>query len=244
MLFNFDYSTGGSIAEGDFSFAGKHEFLSDGSGNFELILYESGVLTWYTDPGDVDICLVAGGMPGEEESVLGGKGGEVVNVTNQHLTAGTYNATVGGSGEDSSLAAPGGASWTANSGEGAETGRPGRDGSLAWGDANTLLRPGVIYGSGGGYGSVLDYRGIVVDADLGGSVGTADDGKPNGHGGSEAHPVGYSGMDGTGQGGGGGRREWTVETHSSYTRSYYVNHGGGKGGSGAILIRNHKEVSA
>lgn len=244
MLFNFDYMTGGSIAEGDFSFAGKYEFLSDGSGNFELILFESGVLTWYTDPGDVDICLVAGGMPGSNNpgdygDSSGGDGGEVVNITNQQLTAGAYTATVGQSGQNTVLETPSG-TWTAHSGQGSPHGNPGSDGALAWGDPSTLLRPGVLYGPGGGDGSVLDYRYVVYDAYPGGSVGAADDGAPNGHGGTPDHPAGYDGLAGTGQGGGGGRREWTVYKGSYY----YAQSPGGKGGSGAILIRNHKEVSS
>lgn len=241
MLFNFDYMTGGSIAEGDFSFAGRHEFLSDGSGNFELILFESGVLTWLIDPGEVDICLVAGGMagsenPGDYGDSRGGNGGEVVNITNQQLTAGSYSATVGQSGEDTVLETPDG-TWTAHSGEGSA---PTADGVPAWGDEKTLLRPGVLYGAGGGAGSVLDYQWISYDATPGGSVGAADDGAPNGHGGTPDHPAGYDGLAGTGQGGGGGRREWTVYKGSYY----YAQYAGGKGGSGAILIRNHKEVSS
>lgn len=244
MLFHIRPSTRpGVVTEGSFDFKGSYDFKTEG-GDWELILYESGTLTWLIDPGDVDICLVAGGMagsqnPGEYGDDTGGNGGEVVNITNQRLSAGAYTATVGGSGEDSSLTGPDGA-WTARSGEGSSYGRPGSDGVPAWGDRNTLLRPGVLYGPGGGNGSVLDYQYVSTDASPGGSVGTADDGAPNGHGGTPDHKAGYDGLDGTGQGGGGGRREWTVYKGSYY----YAQSAGGKGGSGAILIRNHKEVSA
>lgn len=242
MLFHIRPSTRpGVVTEGSFDFKGAYEFKAEG-GDWELILYDSGTLTWLIDPGDVDICLVAGGRhgsnnPGQYGDAHGGKGGEVVNITGQNLTAGAYTAIVGQPDSDSSLASPGGTSWTARTGEGSAE---GADGVLAWGDVNTLLRAGVLYGAGGGFGSILDYQWVSYDATPGGSVGTADDGNPNGHGGTPSHPVGYDGLNRTGQGGGGGRDQWTV-----YKGSYYYNQfDGGKGGSGAILIRNHKEVSA
>lgn len=245
MLFHIRPSTKpGVVTEGSFDFKGAYEFSAEG-GDWELILFDSGTLTWLIDPGDVDICLVAGGAHGgnpqeEWSGEVGGKGGEVVNITNQRLSPGTYTATVGQSDEDTSLAAPNNVTWTARTGEGSDSGRPGQAGALAWGDLNTLLRAGVLYGAGGGYGSVYDYLGVEYSEGAGGNVGTADDGRPNGYGGSPGHRNGYDGLDGTGQGAGGGRREWT-EYKGRY---YYEKYDGGKGGSGAILIRNHKEVSA
>ncbi len=249
MLFHIRPSTKpGVVTEGSFDFKGAYEFSAEG-GDWELILFDSGTLTWLIDLGDVDICLVAGGKtgstnPGEYGDDIGGKGGEVVNITNQRLSSGAFTATVGQSDEDTSLVTPDNVTWTARTGEGSSAGKPGQDGVLAWGDSQTLLRPGVLYGAGAGNGSVYDYLGVSYPEGASGSVGTADDGRPNGYGGSPGHPIGYDGLDGTGQGGGGGRRAWTTEYHSGTSRSYYVQYDGGKGGSGAILIRNHKEVSA
>jgi hypothetical protein len=236
MIFNIKPPAFGAHS---YDFTGDAEF-GQADGEFELILLESGTLTLSVGIPRADICLIGGGAPGSTGAHLaGGKGGGVLcgdTETDIALPAGVYTVTVGESGEDTVLTAPDGRSWTAESGAGSDPGRPGVAGVLAWSDPDTLLRAGWLYGPGGGHGSVLDWQYISTDAGEGGDVGEADDGEPNGHGGTAAHPNGYPGLAGTGQGGGGGRRGWNG--------SSYVDGSGGAGGSGAILIRKHKEVTS
>lgn len=232
MIFNIKRSVFGAHS---YSFNGTKEFASQGL-DFELALDSSGTLVLDVGIPLADICLVGGGKSGDNGSAnpKGGKGGEVVTVTSVTLPAGSYDVTVGGSNQDTVLLAPDGRSWTARSGYGGNSGRPGDDGVAAWGDVNTLLRAGWLYGSGGGNGSVTDNTWATTPAGLGGSVGTASDDTTNGKGGIDGHANGYSGFPKTGQGGGGGRRGWTGSQYSDGT--------GGAGGSGAILIRKHKEA--
>lgn len=194
----------------------------------------SGTLTLTVGIIHADLCLVAAGKPGNDDD--GGDGGQLVNITDVTLPAGVYTVTVGVSGSDTVLTAPDGRSWTAQSGAGAAHGRPGGDGDLAWDDPDTLLRPGWIYGSGGGRGEIRDNNYTHYDFYPGGSIGTADTATTWGQGGTFSHMDGYPGFPGTGQAGGGRARYWNG--------SRYVSGTPGVGGSGSVLIRNHKEVTA
>lgn len=233
MIFNVKKAAFGAHS---YAFTGQDDFASQGL-DFELALDSSGTLTLLVGIPLADLCLVAGGKPGDSGASwpYGGVGGEVVTATSVTLPAGTYTVTVGASDQDTVLAAPDGRTWTARSGYGSSPGRPGDDGVLAWNDPDTVLRAGWIYGSGGGNGSVLDNNWVGTSAGLGGSVGTASDDTTNGKGGIDGHANGYPGLAKTGQGGGGGRRAWTGSTYSAGT--------GGSGGSGVVLIRKHKEAN-
>lgn len=236
MIFNLKRPGFGA---GSFTFDGTEQpaWASEGAA-WMMAVPVSGTLTLAVGIPHADLCLVAAGKPGKDGSLgqEGGAGGELVSIADVALPAGAFTVTVGESGQDTTLLAPDGRSWTARSGYGSAAGRPGADGVLAWDDADTLLNAGWLYGAGGGYGSVTDYQYQDTAASPGGSVGEASSDTTNGHGGPPAHPVGYPGLKNTGQGGGGGRRGWTG--------SGYSDAAGGAGGSGILLIRSHKEVTA
>ena len=234
MIFNLNRAQFGASS---YSWDGADpvEWAHAGS-DWMMALPISGNLTLLVGIPRADICVVAGGSPGADggSGLAGGAGGQALSFTDVSLPAGIYVATVGESGQDTTLLAPDGRSWEAESGEGSAGGRPGSDGVLAWGDPDTLLRAGWLYGPGGGSGSILDYQYVETPAALAGSVGAASDDTSYGKGGE--HGVGHAGLDGTGQGGGGGSRVWNGTRYVDYT--------GGAGGVGCILIRKHVEVAS
>lgn len=218
------------------------DLLCPAPGVFEMLITASCTLTLLRPVGRADLCLVAGGKPGgsaQQNGGLGGAGGEVKDdLRDLQLPAGDYAVTVGGSGEDTVIVAPDGRTWTAVSGSGSDGGvgghRAGYAGKLAWDDADTLHNAGYLYGPGGGMGSYLNNASIMGSEGAGGDVGTAAD-SPNNHGrgGVAGHANGYPGLDGLGQGGGGARYTYNGGSGSA-----------GSGGTGAVLLRSHKEVSA
>lgn len=238
MLFNLNK---GAFTARSFQYSGESDFDRVGT-DFMIVLEDSNAngstLRLFKTIANADICLVAGGFTGgknsgEVDGDHGGDGGEVVNITGVSMPAGDYTVIVGETDADTQLIAPDGRVWTAESGAGAAGGRSGKgaDGSLAWGDANTLLRAGWLYGAGGGR-CYTWYNYQSTSAYPGGSIGTADAGTNWGHGGTEDHWNGYPGFPGTGQGG--GARARIVGTGSGVQ---------GPGGRGAVLIRKHKEVT-
>lgn len=245
MLFNLNR---GVFTNRSYEYPGQSDFRRSGSDYmFALLTSESSGSTFrlLKSIANADLCLVAGGQPGYEgdwqtqTGGAGGNGGEIVNVTCVYLPAGDYIVTVGESGENTVLVAPDGRTWTARSGYGSSggtgNGRPGDPGAFAWGDANTTLYAGWKLGAGGGHGYVYSNQYQKIDAAPGGSVGAASEATTNGHGGTNAHQIGYAGLTNVGQGGGGGAR--------IFNGSDYYNYDGGAGGSGIILIRKHKEVT-
>lgn len=247
MLFNLSK---GAFTTRSFQYSGDSSFARSGT-DYMIVLENSNAngstFRLLKTIAKADICLVGGGNPGnsgnmEGNGSAGGNGGEIINIYSVNLPAGDYTVIVGESGKNTVLTAPDGRTWTARCGNGALGGRQpgssgsdGENGSAAWNDNNTLLRPGWIYGSGGGVGYVKDYQYIEYAAGRGGTVGTASESELDGHGGTSSHRAGYAGLSGAGQGGGGGTRVWNG--------SGYENASGGDGGSGAILIRKHKEVT-
>ena len=243
MLFNFSR---GDFTEHSIGYTGEFEFSKVGR-DWMAVFKSSGTLTLRRSITSADLCLVAAGMPGKAGVVnsspngVGGDGGGKVEATEVTLPAGTYTVTVGVSGQDTVVEAPDGRSWTAVSGDGKTGGRGNdRDGVLAWGDENTLLNAGWLYCAGGGSGATHVPGDARQASAPGGSVGAASEDTMVGHGGgigtnAEEHQQGWDGCAGTGQGGGGGR--------------YWNNQGwqgrdGGAGGSGAFLLRSHKEVAS
>lgn len=241
MLFNLNK---GAFTGRSFQYSGNSDFKRSGT-DFMIVLEDSNAngstFRLLKTIANADICLVAGGKAGGEgqsSDDFGGDGGEVINVYGVRLPAGDYTVTVGESGANTTIVAPDGRTWTAESGKGAEGGHAGKgdDGTLAWNDANTLLRSGWIYGSGGGRCWVFSNNWVTEnDAYPGGSIGTASSESTWGHGGEQHHENGYPGFPGTGQGGGAGARVWNGS---------YVRYAQGPGGRGAVLIRKHKEASA
>lgn len=249
MLFNIGRAP---FSTNSFTFEGTSDFGKSGT-DWMLALLTNGGTGKFVLKRTIalaDVFLVAGGAPGANGSNAsggceGGNGGGTLTPTPRELPPGEYTIHIGGSGENTTMTGPGGISWTAVSGEGGEGGHGasgagihGADGVLAWGDANTALYPGWVYGSGGGRGA-FSAGGSTYNYGNGGSVGTASQETTNGRGGDNAttngHPNGYNGLANTGQGGGGGRYKFANNTASSGN--------GGAGGSGIILIRPHKEVS-
>lgn len=245
MIFNIDHARFGS---GSYTWDGVEpvEWGAVAS-DWMMVIPVSGTLTIKASIPRADLCIVAAGMPGNigsgDHGSSGGNGGEMISLTGISLPAGTYTVTVGESGQNTILEAPDGRRWVARSGYGepgggqeGSSGPDGAVGSLAWNDAETILRPGWLYGSSGGRGFVLDYQYNRYEARPGGSVGAASEDDTVGHGGTMSHPKGYAGCKNTGQGGGGGARIWNESSYDGYN--------GGDGGSGVVLIRRHTEEIA
>ena len=243
MIFNLKRSVFGG-ASWHFDGAEQPAWASQGS-DWMMAIGVSGTLTLFAPILHGDLCLVAGGKPGHygvsgsSPDGVGGAGGQVLSLTDVSLPAGVYTVTVGVSDSDTTLIGPNGLTWTAVSGQGKAGGRPGGDGEYAWSDPDTLLNTGWRYGAGGGHGASHNAAEARVASGAGGSVGTASSDQYAGHGGgigtnAETHQQGWPGVDGTGQGGGGGRH---------WYNNGYQGVAGGSGGSGIVLIRKHKEVA-
>lgn len=245
MLFNLNR---GVFTNRSYEYSGQTDFRRSGSDYMFALLTSAAsgsVFRLLKSIANADLCLVAGGQPGYEGYLGlqtdgdGGNGGEIVNVTGVYLPAGDYTVIIGESGKNTVLVAPDGRTWTSRSGYGSSggtgNGNPGDPGAFAWGDANTTLYPGWRLGAGGGHGYVYSNQYQEIGAAPGGSVGAASEATTNGHGGTNAHPIGYAGLTNVGQGAGGGARIWNG--------SYYDSYDGGAGGSGIILIRKHKEAT-
>ena len=234
------YGSGGSSPTGNLSFTGSSMFETSGD-NWEMHLFSSGTLK-VKNAVTVDICMVAGGKPGNGRGGNGGAGGEVKTVSAVELAAGEYTITIGGSNENTVIVKPDESSLTAETGGGSRgsngtssaTARNGVDGVYAWGAETTLIHSGWKYGAGGGIGAFDDDYNTYSqgwNAGNGGSVGSASEETTNGHGGTRAHKIGYPGLANTGQGGGGGEKLMDYRGVTSGSS-------GGEGGSGAVMIRD------
>ena len=242
MLFNLNK---GAFTGQSFQYSGESEFGRAGRDYMIALKTGSGAtLRLLKTIAHADLCLVAGGAPGNDgdHGSWGGNGGEVLNITNVSLPVGDYTVTIGGSGQNTVLAAPDGRTWTSRSGYGSpggdqtgSDGVDGVDGVSPFGDANAPIKAGWLFGPGGGHGFVRDNDYRERASGNGGSVGAASSDTTNGHGATEAHRNGYDGLANTGQGGGGASKIWTG--------SYYSAGNPGAGGSGILFIRRHKEVT-
>lgn len=268
MIFNLRSSVGrrsGAITEDSFEFGGSYDFFRDDeSGNWELVLWESGTLSWLKDPGMVDLCVVGAGEDGGDaffsgggsgnweyndsfiNSGKGGDGGRVYSNTQGVSLESELTVVVGESdGEASSISVYSSANGPApkTGGSGATMrqatnavgtlNKGGADGVYAYGaDSDETIVPalsGKRLGASGGAGYANNN--IYVWSDLrqeasnkGGATGAGD-------GGIRDHHAGY---DATGIGTGGGGGYGDGKTHDLGK--------GGKGSSGAIIMRNHKEA--
>lgn len=238
----------------DYIFTGSHEFYSDTTGNWEIVLKSSGNFLFKKKPGAIDIFLVGGGGKGQDgygtnsgataNGGSGGSGGQVKTVFNVEIIHNiNYSITIGASDQDTTGfgqraigagGVTGGYGSHSTLGGGGSACAAGTNGSLAFGEPNTLAGKNILFGaSGGGAGSARtdDYAG--QDPKNGGITGGGRGGAADPyHGGSAEN--GSPGQVNTGAGGGGGAAV-------VYKDQYYVQGAsGGTGGSGIIIIRNHR----
>lgn len=238
----------------DYIFTGSHEFYSDTAGNWEIALKSSGNFLFKKTPGAIDIFLVGGGGKGQDgygtnsgataNGGSGGSGGQVKTISNIEVTRNTnYSIIIGASDQDTTgfgqraIGAggiAGGYGSYSTLGGGGRSGAAGTNGSLAFGEPNTLAGKNIFFGaSGGGAASARtdDYAG--QDPKDGGATGGGRGGAASAYSGGSASS-GSSGQINTGAGGGGGGAV-------VYKGQYYVyGASGGLGGSGIIIIRNHR----
>lgn len=255
---------GGSnfISESDITFdgasiSGSSTVLYSSSGtDWEIIILEAAnkVLEFAKRPGAVDICLVAAGCEGNygnnaSNPRKGGNGGEVVNSSTFTLDQGGYAVTVGvgdsGMVHDTSIYNAGGSEalliarqLNGENNGGNDTTANGGDGVFAFGDDEVLNQTYKTrkYGAGGGRGGVFEKNsqsGVWSESVASGSGGTTGGG--DGQGTGDTPPI-HPGAANTGSGGGGGRQA------TAGGNVYYGN--GALGGSGIIIIRNHRTTPA
>lgn len=250
-------SAGGAVPK--FEYTGLYNFKDEGEGNWSIAFLTSGVLT-FTNVGNaskgIDVFAVGGGGSG----YLGGGGGGYTNTvhnvsvlprTPYEIVVGAGGDAGGSGGETSafSVKASGGLPGTRpgdNQGRGGDGGSGGGgwsngndsgDGGSDGGDGvtgksymgreggkgqGTTTREfgepeGALYAGGGGGGNYGTVGGQYGKVGKGGAGGGGDGGDG---------VKGSDGVENTGGGGGGG-----VDQAS-------------KGGSGIVIIRNHREVAA
>lgn len=254
-----------------YSFTGNApQFLKDENGNWEIVFTKDCQITFTRLPGPVEIFLVGGGGKGgsgsgyvESSSVSasyggnGGAGGECKTVPATLNTGVAYTVTIGGSGLPTAVQASGvfdvtsaagaqgggatGAVHTRNGDQAQRTDAGTADnGVLAFGTGGTLYENGtpIYFGADGGGGAA--YSTALGDHAVASGGGTTG----GGNGGSDASDstnggYGEAGQANTGSGGGGG----SSCKRSTDPRNDAMNHGreGGLGGSGIVIIRNHRE---
>lgn len=254
MLFNFDLD-GGPMSERMFTYTGLYLWYQDeATGEWELALLTSGLLSFLTSPGLVDICAVGpgeDGQPGRSNSaadVYGGDGGYGGELVNQTLRAArmAYPITVGDPGGVTSGlgvtarggahtgqigTAPGTGGHVLNNAQARVAPTKGSDGALAFGGDDTRIPElaGTQFGaSGAGARCTANYNGQNYPSTGGSTTGGTTGGGDGGSADSNGSPASAH----TGSGGGGGG----CNAGNS--------HSGGAGAAGAFLIRSHKEDAA
>lgn len=254
------YGPGGSINTPLYDYTGtKPTYKEDGNGNWEIVLTADCSIRFHRLLQRVDICLVAGGKPGsagkgnmgDAYGGDGGDGGEVKNLYGRTLEIGkNYACKIGKSGENTSAFG-----YTAETGKGSTHGTgahqnstslahdnasPGGDGKLAFFDDpnendDCLIWPGYKFGPGGGAGAAripaLGYWSSASDGGMGWIDPTT--GNPNTGGGNGGQSAGSKGDPNSGGGGAGGASDHlNTATEKNYS--------GGPGGTGVVIIRNHR----
>lgn len=244
-----------------FSYSGSYEFdydkLSNGTYNWELALLSgSGTNLRFSRVTDkIDIFIVGSGANGGRGSsnpdyqyyAIGGKGGsggEIKTLSNITIATNTnYPVTIGSAGNTTSITI-GGTTYSCSSGAGkvggdgavvygnayiATVGENGQNGEWAFGSSSTKLRTGYRYGASGGGGGTRNAYYYIIRG-----YGTGGKGPASGSGGAGNGGVynkgGGNATDNSGAGGGGG----------GYDQENYNDYDGGIGGSGIIIIRNHR----
>lgn len=237
-----------SLTANDFSFpSGKYLFASSGS-DWELAFIDSGTFELKKNLTGVDIFVISAGQDGvtaasesnnpDPTNHDGGSGGYYKNFYNDSIKAGSYNVRIGQTNRELSSIGD----RTANNsdsykygGKGSVReirGQDGTPGTYAFGSSTSLISSlsGRKYGASGG-GGVQPY-GTGSGWDDAGPGAGADYGSGSG-GSSASNPHGGNALANSGSGGGGrGTEFWTDEGS--------VRGNPGKGGSGIIIIRNHR----
>ncbi len=233
MIFNLTQPVLNSAPE--FTYTGTYEYIDDGGSNWRIKFLTSGVFTPKKDLL-VDEFLVGGGAGGNFSALPnetpGGGSGYTTTARSVQLTANTpYDIIIGAGGGKQA-----GSSVASDGGKSSALGFEASGGEAGWGAANNAH--GGNGGSGGG-----GYRGEggVDGANGGGTHGGTGQGTTTrefgestgalyatGGGSSDSSTGGASGGENTGDGGSGGK----------------VGVLSGKGGSGIVIIRKHKEAAA
>ena len=204
---------------------------SDGTVNWELALLSgsNATITFDRVVDYVDVFICGGGASGGNSN--GGNGGAVATYSNVTPAAGTaYAFTVGESDGPTGIfgvaVASGGGSAGGRGADWQTTARAtaGTDGVYAFGSSASLIYSGRKYGAGGGGGGT-----VSGNNSYNGGAGGASGG---GHGADRSHTTVASASGAANTGGGGGAGCWD----GPYNRWYSA----GSGGSGIIIIRNHR----
>ena len=254
MIFNTYIGGGGTVNEiPEFTYSGDFEFIDDGDKNWRIRLLTSGTFAFNSlgnAANGIDVFCVGGGSSG-------GRGTSEVSDT-------TYNSSGrgGGSGytkttknvtvkRKTDYAVTIGAGGTANQTNGSN---PVNGGTTSGFGVIASGGQGMDGGSGGGSGSTWWYSGSYTSGGRsdgatngGDSLGKGQISKPGPNGetgntkefGEEAGLLYAKGGDGGGYSQAGA--DGTANTGNGGGSSYY-NKTAGNGGSGIVIIRNHREV--
>lgn len=240
------WGSGSLLPNYDFTGAAP-TLLKDNSGNWELVFLTGCTITFNRLNTDVDVFLVGGGAKAGDSignaannyavGGAGGKGGGIVNDTLTLETGVAYPIVIGGSGQDTTAFGKTAVSGAgSNGGAGAYTSAAGNgaDGVLAFNNTGgTLYENGtpIKFGAGGGGGAAKASAGSALRA---AGSGGATGGGAGGSGGTDETEAAKAGKANTGGGGGGGSRNNETGSGGNFP-------GPGKGGSGIVIIRNHRE---
>lgn len=240
----------GNVTEADFSNYGTadvdYKFVSSGN-DWEVAFLNSATLHLEKALNNVDIFLISAGGNGSDgefnnDDPYGGKagnGGDYLRVLGVSIPSGEYAINIGSRASGQSSITAFGSMFSSDSesaiaglvGSSIE-GTNGVDGPTAWtNNISSLTFPGRKYGSSAGAGGSQIEGGRIIRGGHGGE--NAGDGYHN-----DDHPGG-DGTANTGSGGGGGGAYYNRGAPSLSGTSV-----GGKGGSGIILITNHREAQS
>ena len=254
--------------------AANYEYYGDGTENWEIALLDSGTFKFLANPGLIDVFIVGSGGTGSTGSDPGrpvrkggdgGDGGECI--FSEFVTVSRnnpYPIVVGENGGDSTAFEVEARGGTRSSeyildrvtsayyvgGTGAQANGPsvsgtnGKNGMLAFNNSDVHIASfaNTLFGAGGGGGSAQDYNsGNPISRDGGAAGWTTTDQSSSspyprnayGAGGTLVYTEAKSGRSNTGQGGGGG-----------YNVNGAKGEGGKPGGSGIVIIRNHRSNPA
>lgn len=240
-----------------YTYSGSHEKIDDGSGNWRIKFKSSGTLV-FTNlgkwDGKLDVFLVGGGCAGgsgywDAGNGYGkaGCGGYTTTQKSVQSAANTsYNIVIGAGGQ--SAFAPGGNTYAFDVAAGGGTKLIGGSGGGAYG--NGAVNNG---GSNGGNGDPQDAANIGIDhwsspgrgqgrttREFGEPTGTLYAGGGGAGGNGSAQALGGAGGGGNGAWNGHQPTSGAANTGGGGGGMYYGLTNVGKGGSGIVVIRNHR----
>ena len=237
------------LTSSDFEYInGQYQFETSGD-DWELAFLSSGSFKLTKNLRGVDIFIVGAGFDGNTNiegshttNHDGGDGGYYRTWESDSLTAGTYEVVIGDSsgtvssiGEravssaDDQKSGGVGAHWDTNR---MLDGTDGSDGVYAFGSSTSLIFSGRKYGASAGGGGEIDYQGGQRVSGIRGNSGQTGAGVSGNH--SWESRNGENATANTGSGGGARGKGY----NSAMDRYDYGSPGAG--GSGIIIIRNHR----